>query len=242
MLGKQSDQRGLWEADSLYINHVDRGSFYGLLASLRGQLFRDEEFVGLYCDDNGRENVSPSLLATALLLQTYDRVSDAEAKQRADFDIRWKVALDVEMEARPFAKNTLQLFRARLVLHEKARGCSSAARSLPGRQTALLGEIVADADRLLELRRRAQELLDGDSADGQRIAEASQLLGTLLVQDVERAEEGVCLKEGVSRDRMVSVHDQRCVMDTRADRRGDLGLSVQWSKRPALMIPCEAFM
>ncbi len=32
----------------------------------------------------------PSLLATALLLQTYDKVSDAEAKARADFDIRWK--------------------------------------------------------------------------------------------------------------------------------------------------------
>ena len=45
----------------------------------------------------------PSLLATALLLQTYDRVSDAEAKARADFDIRWKVALGIEIEDRPFA-------------------------------------------------------------------------------------------------------------------------------------------
>ena len=37
--------------------------------------------------------------------------------------------------------------------------------------------------------------------------EASELLGQLLLQDVERTEEGVGLKEGVSRDRMVSVHD-----------------------------------
>ena len=58
------------------------------------------------------------------------------------------------------------------------------------------------ADRLLELSRRAQELLDGDSAEGQRIAEASQLLGLLLLQDVERAGNGGCLNEGVSRDRM----------------------------------------
>ena len=36
--------------------------------------------------------------------------------------------------------------------------------------------------------------------------EASELLGQLLLQDVERTEEGVGLKEGVSR-RMVSVHD-----------------------------------
>ena len=41
----------------------------------------------------------------------------------------------------------------------------------------------------------------------QRIAPASELLGQLLLQDVERTEDGVCLKEGVSRDRMVSVHD-----------------------------------
>ena len=65
----------------------------------------------MYCADNGRDSVPPSLLSTALLLQTHDRVSDAEAKQRADFDIRWKVALGIE--DRPFAKSTLQLFRAR---------------------------------------------------------------------------------------------------------------------------------
>ena len=63
----------------------------------------------------------PSLLATALLLQTHDGASDAEAKQRADFDIRWKVVLGIEVEDRPFAKSTLQLFRARLILHDRAR-------------------------------------------------------------------------------------------------------------------------
>ena len=71
--------------------------------------------------DNGRESVPPSLLATALLLQTHDKVSDAEAKARADFDIRWKVALGIEIEDRPFAKSTLQVFRAQLILHDKVR-------------------------------------------------------------------------------------------------------------------------
>ena len=81
-----------------------------------GQLFRDEDFAELYCPGNGRDSVPPSLVATALLLQAYDKVSDLEAKQRADFDIRWKVALGIEVEARPFAKSTLQLFRAQLIL------------------------------------------------------------------------------------------------------------------------------
>ena len=80
MLGERSEQRGLWEADRLYIDHVGRGSFYGLLASMRGQLFEDEEFAELYCADNGRDSVPPSLLSTALLLQTHDRVSDARGQ------------------------------------------------------------------------------------------------------------------------------------------------------------------
>ena len=66
MLGERSDQRGLWEADRLYLDHVGRESFYGLLASLRGRLFRDAEFAEFYCPDNGRDSVPPSLLATAL--------------------------------------------------------------------------------------------------------------------------------------------------------------------------------
>jgi len=121
MLGERSDQRGLWEADYLYLDLVGRGTFYGLLASLRGQLFQDADFAEFYCLDNGRYSVPPSLLATALLLQAHDKVSDAEAKARADFDIRWKVALRIEIEERPFAKSTLQVFRAQLILHDKVR-------------------------------------------------------------------------------------------------------------------------
>ena len=114
MLGERSDQRGLWEADRLYLDHVGRDTLYGLLASLRGRLFRDADFAEFYCADNGRDGVPPSLLATALLLQTHGKVSDAEAKARADFDLRWKVALGIEVEDRPFAKSMLQVFRAQL--------------------------------------------------------------------------------------------------------------------------------
>ncbi len=121
MLGERSDQRGLWEADRLYLAHVGRDTFYGLLASLRGRLFRDADFAEFYCADNGRDSVPPSLLATALLLQSHDKVSDAEAKARADFDLRWKVALGIEVEDRPFAKSTLQVFRAQLILHDRVR-------------------------------------------------------------------------------------------------------------------------
>ena len=229
----------------------------------------------------------PSLLATALLLQSHDKVSDAEAKARADFDLRWKVALGIEVEDRPFAKSTLQVFRAQLILHDKVREVFESslrlaresgylkkrsmkvaldttnilgrgavkdtcnlladgivqllrtlaavekitvkewgkargygrylASSIKGeaaidwsdkraRQT-LLAEIVRDADRLLELSRQAQGELPENGEERQRIVDAAELLGQLLLQDVERVEGGVSLKDGVSRDRMMSVHD-----------------------------------
>jgi hypothetical protein len=121
MLGKRSSQRGLFEADHLYLDFVGEDTFYGFLSCHRGELFRDGDFTMLYCLDNGRNSVPPSMLALALLLQAHDRVSDAEAKARADYDLRWKVALGIEIDTRPFAKSTLQLFRAQLILHDRVR-------------------------------------------------------------------------------------------------------------------------
>jgi transposase len=293
MLGKRGPQRGLFEANTLYGEFVGRETFYGWLASLRGELFRDEDFAGLYVLDNGRPSVPPSLLATALVLQTYDGVSDDEAKQRADYDLRWKVALGVGVDERPFAKSTLQEFRAQLIVHQEqaaifrkslelakrrgkfrtkdgerrklkvaldttnilgrgavkdtynllADGIVKLARVLarlaghrvetwaeqqgyrryvsgtslkgtaaiewsdPEQRRRFLGEIVADADRLLDLARRARTALEAGSAAEAALVEAAGLLSRVLQQDVERHADGPWLKQGVADDRLVSVHD-----------------------------------
>lgn len=287
MLGKRSKQRGLFEADNKYLDFVGEDSFYGFLAKQRGKLFRDEEFVEIYCPDNGRPSVPPSLLATALLLQTYEKVSDEEAKERADYDLRWKVALGIEVEERPFAKSTLQMFRAQLIMKEKmqavfiksleiakksgylksrkmkvvldtsyilGRGavkdtynligdgiqqlCRALAEaegqeigrwveayqfegyfgsSLKGEadidwddekaRNAFLQKIVSDAGRLMEIAQEIAERYKDTGNTSQRIAAASQLLEQLIKQDVEQNEEETKLIDGVSRDRIVSVHD-----------------------------------
>jgi hypothetical protein len=293
MLGKRGPQRGLFEADTAYGAFVGRDSFYGWLASQRGELFRDEAFAGLYVLDNGRPSVPPSLLAVALVLQTYDGVSDDEAKQRADYDLRWKVALGVELDARPFAKSTLQEFRAQLIVHEEqaaifqtslevarrrgkfrtksgeqrklkvaldttnslGRGAVKDTYNLLGdgivklarvlaklsgqvleawaaaqgygryvgptslkgaaeidwgdaeQRRQFLGEIVADADRLLEQARVARAGLEEGSAAETALLEAAGLLSRVLVQDVERREDGPAITEGVAKDRLLSVHD-----------------------------------
>ncbi len=120
MLGKRDPQTDLFTADTQYLQFVGEDTFYGFLARHGRELFRDEDFAKLYCLDNGRTSVPPSRLCLALLLQTHDRVSDEEAKRRADLDLGWKVALGVSLDVRPFAKSTFQLFRGQLVIHKEA--------------------------------------------------------------------------------------------------------------------------
>ena len=81
--------------------HGRRDTFHVLLASSRGKLFRDADFAELNCLDNGPSSMAPSRLAAALLLHAHGRASDAEAKARADFDIRWMVALAIEIGSLP---------------------------------------------------------------------------------------------------------------------------------------------
>ena len=95
-------------------------------------------------------------------------------------------------------------------------------------RAALLGEIVADADRLLALARQAWVELPEDSGQRQSIVDGAELLGQLLLQDVERkngdgdadaADDGVSLKDGVSKDRMPSVHDPELRHGHKSSRR-----------------------
>jgi transposase len=121
LVGHVDPQRNLYTCDNQYLKFVGEDTFYGFLARHRPELFRDDDFVSLYTQNNGRTSVPPSILAKALLLQNHDRVSDEEAADRARFDIRWKVALGIGIDDQPFVKSTLQAFRARLVLHKAER-------------------------------------------------------------------------------------------------------------------------
>lgn len=76
-----------------------------------------------------------------------------------------------------------------------------------GARTAFLAGIVADADGFLAQARAARADCAPDSPVRGQIADAAQFLGQLLLQDVERADEGVRLKQGMEQDRIVSVHD-----------------------------------
>lgn len=117
MVGHVDPQRDLYTCDNQYLKYVGKDTFYAFLAREGSKLFADDKFASFYTLNNGRTSVPPSILAKALLLQAHDRVSDAEAVERARYDIRWKVALGIRVEEQPFAKSTLQAFHGRLVLN-----------------------------------------------------------------------------------------------------------------------------
>ena len=78
----------------------------------------------------------------------------------------------------------------------------------PSERKAFLLGIVGDADRLLLLARAARKKCPKNSPEALKITQAAELLSSLLAQDIERTEDGVpVIKQGVAKDRIVSVHD-----------------------------------
>jgi len=69
-------------------------SIYGLLNRERDRLFPDEMFADLF-SDRGRRSVPPCVVATVLVLQRLEGLSDREAVDRYAFDARWRYAAGV---------------------------------------------------------------------------------------------------------------------------------------------------
>ena len=120
MLGRRKEQGSLFEAE-IWPHRVPADSLYGRMAAVRDVLFRDDDLAEMYCLDNGRPSLPPSLLAGVLLLQFHDDVGDEEAVERVRFDLRWKVALGLSLDYAGFHPTSLVVFRRNLLKHGKER-------------------------------------------------------------------------------------------------------------------------
>src|SRR5260370_937109 len=160
----------------------------------REQLLRDEDFAALYCPDQGRQSVPPSLAVSLLFLRAYEGVSFAEAVERTKYDRRWKVALGLEMEEVRMQKRALQEFEAKLVLHEM--------------EEPLLKKSIAEARRAGYLQhRKLRVALDttpilgkGEVKDSYNLlGEGIERLGRRLAEVEEEEVTGWAEKQGLSR-------------------------------------------
>jgi hypothetical protein len=96
---------------------LPENSIFAVLHRERDRLFPDEMFADLF-SDRGRRSVPPSVVATVMVLQRLEGLSDREAAERYAFDARWRYAAGVGGFAGggwgSFAHTVLVDMRARL--------------------------------------------------------------------------------------------------------------------------------
>src|SRR5664279_4040397 len=93
---------GLAERQGDLFDDVDRfcaaalpvNSVFAVLHRERDGLFPDEMFADLFAE-RGRRSVPPSVVATVMVLQRLEGLSDREAVERYSFDARWRYAAGV---------------------------------------------------------------------------------------------------------------------------------------------------
>ena len=95
-LGRADRQVDLFDdAAGFCEQSLPENSIYRFLARERDRLFPDELFADLFCDC-GPACVPPSVVATVMVLQRLDGLSDREAvRTRYAFDVRWRYAAGV---------------------------------------------------------------------------------------------------------------------------------------------------
>ncbi len=170
---------------------LPRNSVFAVLHRERDRLFPDEMFADLF-SARGRRSVPPSVVATVMVLQRLEGLSDREAVDRYCFDTRWRYAAGVggydgDGWGR-FAHTVLVDMRARLAASQRPRRIfevtlvAASAAGLVGAKRVLdstpLYDAVATMDTLTLIRSALRGLLG--AAD---IELAAQLRAVLVSGD-----------------------------------------------------------
>jgi len=151
MQGTERADRGLLDTWAVCRVLVAEGSVYGFLAEHRLRLFPDELFEGLFPSGRSRRSVPGSVVATVLVLQALEGLSDREAVARLECDLRWKAAAGLGLLERAFHPTVLVLWRARLrgsdnphLVFDAVRAVVAECGALEGRSRRALGSILLE--------------------------------------------------------------------------------------------------
>lgn len=150
MLGSERLDRELLDAMAVCGDLVPEGSVHRFLAEHRKTVFPDGMFEDLFgC--RGRRSVPGSVVATVMVLQALEGLSDREAIGRLRCDIRWKAAAGLALTDGGFHPTVLTLWRARLRNSDQPERIFDAVRRvvdqtgvLSGRTRRVLDSTVLD--------------------------------------------------------------------------------------------------
>jgi len=144
---------------------------YRLLADYGPRLFPDDYFADLYKDSGrGRPTVPARVLATVMLLQSHEGLSDQEAVDRLERDLAWQAAAGVHSGCEAFHSTVLVGLRNRLRassrprrLFDDTRKVATESGLLGGRARVLdstpIYDAVATQDTVTQLRSAIRRLL-----------------------------------------------------------------------------------
>jgi hypothetical protein len=119
---------------------VPAGSVYGFLAEHRGEVFPDGLFADLFPSGRGRPSVPADVIASVLVLQALQDLSDAEAMDALRCDLRWKVACGLPIDHPGFHPTTLTVWRNRLRASDRPLRIFEAVRAVVAQTGVLKGK------------------------------------------------------------------------------------------------------
>ena len=128
--GTSDPNRELLDAAALVGHLVPAGTVYAFLAEHRRRLFPDELFADLFRSGRGRPSVPADVIATVMVLQSLEGLSDREAVQALRTDLRWKVAAGLALDDEGFHPTVLTLWRNKLRASDRPQRIFDAVRDV----------------------------------------------------------------------------------------------------------------
>lgn len=223
MQGNSDQNLELLDAGGLVGHLVPEGSVYWFLAEHRRRLFPDDMFGDLFPSQRGRPSVPADVVATVMVLQSLEGLSDRDAVDSFRTDLKWKVACGVSLGDEGFHPTVLTLWRNRLRISDAPERIFDVVRRvvadtgvLTGRirrvlDSTLLDDAVATQDTVTQLTsviRRVRKTLPQAAAVG------------VSAHDYDKGgKPGCAWDDPVARDELVTglINDAVAVLDAVKD-------------------------
>src|SRR5262245_38669797 len=110
------------DALALLGDRLAEGTIYHLLAREGHRLFPDDYLADVFTDSTkGRATVPARVVCTVMLLQAHEGLSDREGVDHLAFDLRWKAAAGLPVDADAFHPTVLVGVRTRLRRSDRPR-------------------------------------------------------------------------------------------------------------------------
>jgi len=140
MQGSSRLDRELLDAAALCAHLVPEGSVYAFLAEHRLRLFPDEMFADLFPKKRGRPSVPADVIATVMVLQSLEGLSDREAVRQLETNIAWKAATGLALTDEAFHSTVLVLWRNKLRESDRPQRIFDAVRAVMVESKVLVGK------------------------------------------------------------------------------------------------------